>query len=126
MSYARLLGVTLGTGLGSAFIAKRNLITEGEAVPPRGLLYSCTFENQRADDVFSTRGLLARMCERGIDVTEIASSMQNTDAQELSETFASFGADLGNFLRGLSQISARRLFWSPVELPGYGSIFAHL
>src|SRR5215207_4070739 len=42
--YVRLLGVTLGTGLGSAFIAERKLITEGEAVPPHGWLYSCPFE----------------------------------------------------------------------------------
>ena len=97
--YVRLLGVTLGTGLGSAFIAERNLITEGDAVPPHGWLYSCTFENQRADDVFSTRGLLARLRQHGIAATDIASAMQNTDTHALSETFASFSADLGTFLK---------------------------
>jgi glucokinase len=85
--------------LGSAFIAERNLITEGEAVPPHGWLYSYLFENQRADDVFSTRGLLARLREHGIDATDIASALQNADTHALSETFASFGADLGTFLK---------------------------
>jgi glucokinase len=99
VSYARLLGVTLGTGLGSAFIAGRNLITQGEAVPPHGWLYSCTFANQRADDVFSTRGLLARLREHGIDATDIAFAMQDADPHALSEAFASFGADLGTFLK---------------------------
>ena len=97
--YGRLLGITLGTGLGSAFIAERNLITEGDDVPPQGWLYSCMFETQRADDVFSTRGLLARLRERGIYARDVASAIQNTDTHALSETFASFGADLGTFLK---------------------------
>ena len=97
--YSRLLGVTLGTGLGSAFIADRNLITEGANIPSHGWLYPCMFGNQRADDVFSTRGLLARLREHGIHATDIPSAMQDTDAHALAETFTSFGADLGTFLK---------------------------
>jgi glucokinase len=96
--YSRLIGITLGTGLGSAFIAERNLITEGDSVPPHGWLYACMFENQRADDVFSTRGLLARLRERGIDVDNIASAMQHKDNYALTQVFALFGSDLGTFL----------------------------
>jgi glucokinase len=96
--YARLIGITLGTGLGSAFIAERNLITEGDSVPPHGWLYSCMFENRRADDVFSTRGLLARLRERGIDVDNIASAMQHKDNNALTQVFTLFGSDLGTFL----------------------------
>ncbi|MGZ9164880.1 MAG: ROK family protein [Anaerolineales bacterium] len=99
-SYSRILGVTLGTGLGSAFIAEGNLITEGGDVPPHGWLYSCMVENQRADDVFSTRGLLARLLERGIDAVDVASVLQATDENSaaMAEGFASFGVDLGAFL----------------------------
>lgn len=98
LPYSRLIGVTLGTGLGSAFIAKRNLITEGDDVPPDGWLYSCMFENQRADDVFSTRGLLVRLRERGIITTDIASAAFNRKNDSLAEVFDSFGTDLGAFL----------------------------
>ena len=49
IAYSRLIGLTLGTGLGSAFIVEREVITEGDNVPPHGLLYSCMFENQRAE-----------------------------------------------------------------------------
>ena len=99
--YTRLIGLTLGTGLGSAFIAERNLITEGGDVPPHGWLYSCRFENQRADDVFSTRGLLARLHERGINAVDVVSALQVTgqDNASLAESFASFGLDLGRFLQ---------------------------
>jgi len=97
--YSRLLGLTLGTGLGSAFVAERSLITEGDNVPPHGWLYPCMFENQRADDVFSTRGLLARLRERGIQAADIASAIPHADQNPLAQVFALFGADLGNFLK---------------------------
>lgn len=97
--YQRLLGVTLGTGLGSAFLAEGKVITDGESVPPHGWLYSCMFVDQRADDVFSTRGLLARLRQRGIQADEITSAMHHVDKHKLIEVFTSFGADLGNFLK---------------------------
>lgn len=98
--YSRVLGLTLGTGLGSAYIAEGVLITEGAGVPPNGWLYSFPYGNQRADDVFSTRGLLRRLRERGVYATDIAFAIQlaEEDSAALSESFASFGADLGEFL----------------------------
>lgn len=96
--YLRLLGITLGTGLGSAFIANGNIITKGDDIPPHGWLYSCMFENQRADDVFSTRGLLVRLRERGIVTTDIASAALTRKNASLAEVFDSFGTDLGTFL----------------------------
>ncbi|MDQ2693634.1 MAG: ROK family protein [Chloroflexota bacterium] len=97
--YSRLLGVTLGTGLGTTFVAGGLPITKGDTVPPHGWLYSCLFKQQRADDVFSTRGLLARLREHGIHAADIASAVQNTDIDPLLEVFASFGSDLGLFLK---------------------------
>lgn len=99
MPYSRLLGVTLGTGLGSSFIEDGEPITEGDDVPPHGWLYSCLFQNELADDVFSTRGLLARLREHGIHADDIASALRNIDANALARIFASFGADLGVFLQ---------------------------
>ena len=98
--YSRLIGLTLGTGLGSAFIADGVVITEGTDVPLNGWLYSFPFGNQRADNVFSTRGLLARLRERGIHAVDIASALQkgDNDINALEASFASFGADLGTFL----------------------------
>lgn len=98
--YTRLLGLTLGTGLGSAFLVEGRLITEGSNVPNHGWLYSLPYGSQRADDVFSTRGLLARLRVHGIEVADIASAVctANADSNALAEVFASFGADLGTFL----------------------------
>ena len=102
-SYARLLGLTLGTGLGSAFIAQGVALTEAVNVPPNGWLYSLPFGHQRADDVFSTRGLLGRLRERGIHADDILSAIEGAgvNSTALSESFASFGKDLGEFLEPL-------------------------
>ena len=99
--YSRLLGLTLGTGFGSAFVAAGRLVTEGADVPPHGWLYSFPYGTQRADDVFSTRGLLARLQEREIHATDIASAIQMADQNNISmeEVFASFGTELGEFLQ---------------------------
>jgi glucokinase len=98
--YSRLLGLTIGTGLGSAFVADGKLITEGIDVPPHGWLYSLAVGDERADDLFSTRGLLARLHERGIHAADIASALQMGDADSpaLAGDFASFGSDLGAFV----------------------------
>jgi glucokinase len=96
---SRLIGLTLGTGLGSAFIAEGKIITEGDNLPPHGWLYGLPFGTQRADDVFSTRGLLARLRERGIHTADIASALQDPNEQALAQVFDSFGADLGAFLK---------------------------
>jgi glucokinase len=99
--YSRLLGLTIGTGLGSAFVAEGRLITQGDNVPSHGWLYPCMFEDQRADDVFSTRCLLARLQERGIHARDIASAIQMADQNNiaLAEIFAAFGLELGEFLQ---------------------------
>jgi len=93
--------LTLGTGLGSAFVADRKIITEGAEVPNHGWLYSLSYGGQRADDVFSTRGLLAYLRKHGIAATDVASAVRATDknSQALAEAFSSFGADLGEFLQ---------------------------
>ncbi|HJR79055.1 MAG TPA: ROK family protein [Anaerolineales bacterium] len=101
MPYSRLIGLTLGTGLGSAFVADGKLVTEGANIPYRGWLYSIPFGAHRADDVFSTRGLLARLRECGIHATDIASALRSPekDTRALAQAFAAFGSDLGMFLK---------------------------
>ncbi|MDQ2692963.1 MAG: ROK family protein [Chloroflexota bacterium] len=99
--FPRLLGLTLGTGLGSAFVVNGIVVTEGAGVPDQGWLYLQPFGSQRADDVFSTRGLLARLKEHGIQADELPSAIAvaNKHDHTLKETFVSFGMDLGLFLK---------------------------
>jgi glucokinase len=99
--FSRLLGLTLGTGLGSAFVTDSAILSRGPGVPDHGWLYSQSYGVQRADDVFSTRGLLARLGEHGIQAADVASVIGGANEHDdvLTEVFASFGTDLGKFLK---------------------------
>ncbi|MBE2184239.1 MAG: ROK family protein [Anaerolineae bacterium] len=100
-AYRRLLGITLGTGCGSAFIVDQQVVTTGAGVPPNGWLYPLLFCDQPADEIFSTRGLLARFQQYGLDATNVAAAVQaaNANYPAAIESFRSFGDDLGAFLQ---------------------------
>jgi glucokinase len=98
--YRRLIGVTLGTGCGSAFLADGIPVTSGLGVPPNGWLYPVLFRGLRADDLFSRRGLEARLRAAGVtepDLKDAAAAARAGDAGA-RQVFEAFGADLGTFL----------------------------
>jgi len=107
-AYQRLLGVTLGTGIGSAFISNgqaqkggSGLPPGGAGVPPGGEIYPFLFEGQRGDDVFSSRGLLQRL--RVLDGAPIdipmAAELARRGESRVQEVFHQWGRDLGVFMR---------------------------
>lgn len=102
--YRRLIGVTLGTGCGSAFLVDGLPVTSGPGVPPNGWLYPVLFRGSRADDLFSRRGLEARLqaalvTERNVKAAATAARAGDEDA---SQIFEAFGADLGTFLNSFA------------------------
>lgn len=104
---ARVVAITLGTGLGSAFICDGAPVTAGPEVPESGWLYCQPFEGEMAEEHFSSRGLLrrARGATSGKELAELAAN----DAS-LREVFIDFGRKLGEFLRPwLQRFSADRL-----------------
>ena len=98
--YQRLIGVTLGTGCGSAFLVDGVPITSGPGVPPNGWLYPMLFRGIRADDTFSRRGLEARLRAAGITELSVKDSAVAARSGDVTacQVFESFGADLGMFL----------------------------
>ncbi len=93
--YTRLVGVTLGTGLGSAFVI------DGcpAAIPEEEWLYRRPYRGARADDWFSRRGLEARLVAMGAppDVRAAAEAARAGDLR-LRGLFADVGAELAEFL----------------------------
>ncbi|MDQ2179337.1 ROK family protein [Marinifilum sp. D714] len=94
------LAITLGTGLGSAFLSDGIPVIVDEKVPENGCIWHLPFENGIADDYFSTRGLVNRYFERTgtklKGVKELADlSKENSMALEL---FNDFGEKLALFL----------------------------
>ena len=98
--YRRVIGVTLGTGCGSAFLVDGVPVTSGPGVPPNGWLYPVLFRGLRADDAFSRRGLESRLWSAGVterNVKDAAAAARAGDGVAL-RVFEAFGADLGTFL----------------------------
>ncbi|WP_408647069.1 ROK family protein [Tessaracoccus coleopterorum] len=56
--------LTLGTGLGSAFIEGDRIIESGPRVPPRGWLFHATLDGRPLEEAFSRRALIRRYEER--------------------------------------------------------------
>lgn len=98
--YARIIGVTLGTGFGSAFVIGGVPQEAGPGVPARGWLYPERYEGQRADDLFSARGLQVRLREGGVTVTDVAEAakLARQGDDEARRCFEAFGHDMGAFL----------------------------
>ena len=86
--FERVLGITLGAGLGACLVAWDAIVERCAGVVP-GELYRQPFGAATADDAFSDRGLRARL--GGADPATPADA-------SAKRAFAAFGADLGDFL----------------------------
>jgi glucokinase len=87
-AFARVLGITLGAGLGACLVAGGAIVAADAGIVPAEL-YRRPFGAASADDAFSDRGLRARL--HGADPATARDD-------EARRAFAAFGADLGVFL----------------------------
>lgn len=98
--YDRILGLTLGTGLGSAFLASGRVVRQGDAVPEGGEVYALPWKDGIADEAFSVRGLRARL--QGVPGGDLPFEAIGRRVQAgddaLATALARFGGELGNFL----------------------------
>ncbi|GHF43954.1 glucokinase [Deinococcus metalli] len=98
---ARMIGVTLGTGLGSGFVADGRIVTTGPDVPPDGELWNTPVAGGIAEDIVSGRALahLARLHtgEEQAPVALAAAARAGSPAARAA--FAAFGDALGGVLR---------------------------
>lgn len=92
--HARAIGLTLGTGLGSAFLAGGELVRGGGEVPPNGDLHTVPFRGVEVEDVISARGIRART---GRDPGALSALAHEGD-EEAVAAFTKLGADLAEFL----------------------------
>jgi glucokinase len=97
-----VIGITLGTGFGSAFMRKGVILEgiEGEGRPPGGWFYSVPYKNGMADDYFSIRGLLGRyQNETGHRLSSVIDLAQRASKEaEARKVFEKFGHELAGFL----------------------------
>jgi glucokinase len=97
----RAVGITLGTGIGSAFAVDGHIVTDGVGVPPGGEIWNLPYEGGIIEDSVSTRGIKGNYERRtGVarEVAELAKSVAVDSAA--AEAFEEFGKHLGIALRG--------------------------
>jgi glucokinase len=98
LRHTHILALTLGTGLGSAFLDNGIPVIDGDqgAVPPEGCLWHVPFKDGIADDYISSRWLLSRARDvLGPHVASVAELAQTARTiRDGSEVFEEFGTNL--------------------------------
>jgi len=99
-AHTRAVGITLGTGLGSAFLEAGRIVRSGARVPANGELYRLPFRGAPVEETISRGALLARYganSEAGIDVEQIAARGRSGE-RRARNVFRDLAADLAEFL----------------------------
>ncbi|GAA3193557.1 ROK family protein [Dactylosporangium siamense] len=93
---ARCVAITLGTGIGSAWLADGSVVTTGPDVPPDGEVHFCTIDGVELEEVVSDRALIrAYRSLTGVDVDGmrgLATRARELDAAAQSVIDTAFGA----------------------------------
>lgn len=98
----RALGITLGTGVGSAFAVGGKVVTSGAGVPANGEIWNRPYRSSTVEDFISTRSIQRLYEQRTAiraEVRDIAAL--GSGEGHARETFEAFGRDLGTVLREL-------------------------
>ena len=98
--FSRAVGITLGTGVGSAFAVDGHLVTSGPGVPPGGEIWNLPYEGGIVEDLISTRAIQGGYLQRTgqqCDVATIAARASSDPAA--ASVFSGFGHNLGKALR---------------------------
>jgi glucokinase len=98
--FKRSMSVTLGTGLGSAFISDRIPIVDGPDIPELGCVYHLPYKDGIADDYFSARWFLGRYKSlTGKEMKGVKELSERASSDKIvSNLFNQFSNDLAVFL----------------------------
>ena len=101
----RVIGVTLGTGVGAAFLVDGRPQAGGPGVPAGGNLYPELYLGRPIEDTVSTRALLGSYGQEGVSVRELFERARAGEASALSvvtSTMEHLGRFVGPFVAGFS------------------------
>lgn len=104
---SRVVGITLGTGVGSAFAVNGHIVRKGAGVAPGGEIWNVPYQGGIVEDQISTRAIQKSYYERTgqeRDVAAIAASA--ADDPTATEVFSEFGRNLGTALREVLSLFA--------------------
>ncbi|MFE2601494.1 ROK family protein [Streptomyces sp. NPDC059396] len=103
--HRRAVGITLGTGVGSAFLADGSICGDGgsicgdgDGVPPEGRMDLTEIDGRPLEDTVSRQAILARYGDPAADVHDIAERARAGEERAhrvLDDTYTKLGAALG-------------------------------
>jgi glucokinase len=100
--FRRAVGLTLGTGIGSAFAVDGQLVTEGPGVPSGGEIWNLPYQGGIVEDFVSSRAIVGnfeRCTGRKSEVVDLAAAAPSDPASK--QAFIEFGQHLGAVIRTL-------------------------
>ena len=90
----RVAGITLGTGVGSAFLDRGAVVSDGPLVPPNGRVHLLEIDGRPLEETVSRRAILARYeALRTADAPGSADGHHATDVRELADLARGGDAD---------------------------------
>lgn len=95
LQHQNVIGITLGTGIGSAFNKNGNIIDNANNVPPNGYLYNVGYKDAMAEDYISTRWFLKNYPAESVN--EIAEAADKGDRKAI-DLFEIFGVHLAEIV----------------------------
>lgn len=100
--FSRAVGLTLGTGIGSAFAVNGDLVTEGPGVPSSGEIWNLPYQGGIVEDFISSRAIVGnyeRRTGKKREVVDLAAAADSDPAAQ--QAFTEFGQHLGAVIRTL-------------------------
>lgn len=109
-SIDKALAITIGSGIGSAFVHDGNIINHGNLVPEGGEVYHLKYKDAKADDYFSTRWFVNKASDLGVKVKGVKELIEHGDQKITQVIFNEFTQNLIEFLSPLATtFKAQRL-----------------
>jgi glucokinase len=100
LGVSRVVGITLGTGVGSGFGVDGHLVREGRGVPTGGEIWNVPYQGGIVEDQISTRAIQKSYRERTGQEREVAAIAGSAASDPVAaEVFSEFGRNLGVALR---------------------------
>lgn len=96
--YDKLIAITLGTGIGSAFVDKGNAMIKGKGVATNGEVYHLPFGDFIADDYFSSRWFVDKGKQFGYCINGVKALIETVDEETKEKIFDEFAANITQFL----------------------------
>ena len=100
--FCNVIGITIGTGLGSAFYSNGKIVVNGKGVPPDGWIGGLPYKDGIVEDYIARRWILSKYAELSknketIDVVDIAKRAYEGDEVSIA-IFHEMGTKLGEVI----------------------------